>query len=476
MSTSMSPVMRLCRDLQAGNADAVEVMSQTYDRIEAINPQVNALINLVSRDDALKLAVAANTVPVGERGPLHGLPMAAKDAVEIAGLANTWGFPPWADNVAKRDDAMAARLRNAGVIFIGHSNMPELGLGSNTFNPLFGQTLNPYDLSRTPGGSSGGAAVALATGMLPLADGSDMGGSLRNPASFCNVVGFRPSIGRMPPGRGFSWFARLSTTGPMARTVGDTALLFSTMAGPDINDPLTLPEPGTAFLDALVPLDNLEGCRVAYAPRLNGLPVDPAVLSVMQQAADTCTDLGADVVETAPPLDGAMDIFQTLRAASLSVTGRALDRTQPEWRTLAKDTAIWNIEQGYKLSAEDILDAELKRSALYAKFARFMQDYDAVITPAAQVPPFTIDQEWVAEIDGQAMDTYIDWMTVCCAITVTGAPALSVPGGFAPQHLPVGVQWVGGPQRDLHLLRMAHCFEAATLHYQRTPDLFQAPC
>lgn len=468
---TLTPTQTLCRDLQSGATSAEAHMAETYDRIDAINPQVNALVGLLERDAALALAQAADEVPQQQRGPLHGLPMAPKDAVEVEGFATTWGFAPWANNIARRDDALAARMRAAGALFIGRSNMPEFGLGSNTFNNLYGRTLNPYDPTRTPGGSSGGAAVALATGMLDLADGSDLGGSLRNPASFCNVVGFRPSIGRMPLARGFSWLGRMATTGPMARTVADTALLFSVQAGPDISDPLSLPEPGETFLDALKPLANLDGVRIAYAPRLHGLPIDPAVLAVLQQAADACADLGAEVVDAVPPLEDAMDIFQTLRAAGMVATGDALDKQLPDWRTHAKDTAVWNIEKGQRLTASEVFAAEQQRGVLYAAYAAFMQDYDAVLLPAAQVPPFSHEHEWVTEIEGVAMETYLDWMTVCCAITVTGAPAISVPAGFTPDALPVGAQFVGKPRGDLALLRLAHCFEAATEFHRHRPAI-----
>ncbi len=459
----------LCRDLQRGTVSAEDVMRETYRRIAAVNPQVNALVALLPEEAAMALARAADTVPVAERGPLHGLPMAAKDAVEVAGFATSWGFAPWAENIAPRDDSLAARLRAAGALFIGRSNMPEFGLGSNTFNALYGRTLNPYDLTRTPGGSSGGAAVALATGMLPLADGSDMGGSLRNPASFCNVVGLRPSVGRMPHTRGFGWLARLGITGPMARTVADTTLLFSVMAGPDPADPLTLPDPGVTFLDALVAPDTLDGWRIAYAPTLHDLPVDRSVLAVLDKAADTLADLGADVVRDGPDLRDAMDIFQIQRAAGLAATGDALDRSLPDWRTHAKDTAIWNIEKGQALTREQILDAELRRSRLYAQAVAFFEQYDALVLPAAQVPPFPVEVEWIEAIEGQRMDTYIDWMTICCAITVTGFPALSVPGGFTADGLPVGVQMVGKPRGDLALLRLARTFENATEHYRTRP-------
>lgn len=461
--------LTLCRDLQRGTLSACDLMNEVYDRIEQVNPQVNALVALLPREQALQLATNADQTPIAERGPLHGLPMAPKDAVEVQGFATSWGFVPWADNVAQQDDGLAARMRAAGALFIGRSNMPEFGLGSNTFNKLYGRTHNPYDLTRTAGGSSGGAAVALATGMLPLADGSDMGGSLRNPASFCNVVGFRPSIGRMPFTRGFGWFGRLATTGPMARTVADATLLFSVQAGPDPSDPLTLPEPGTDFLDALVPPENLQGLRIAYAPTLHGLPIAPEVMLVLDQAIDVFANLGAEVTTQGPQLERAMDVFQTQRAAGLATLGASLNRTVPDWREHAKDTAIWNIDKGLALSAEEILQSETTRSTLYTHIAEYFSQHDALVLPAAQVAPFPLEQEWVAEINGQQLDSYIDWMTICCAITVTGCPAISVPAGFTEQGLPVGVQIVGKPRGDLALLQIAHAFEAATQHHLTRP-------
>jgi len=449
-------------------------MQETYQRIETINPQVNALVNLLDIDQALQLAKQADATPVAERGPLHGLPMAPKDAVEVAGFATTWGFGPWANSVAAHDDGQAARLRAAGVIFIGHSNMPEFGLGSHTFNSLFGATLNPYDTGKTPGGSSGGAAVALATEILPLADGSDMGGSLRNPASFCNVVGFRPSIGRTPNSRGFAWFGRLATSGPMAKTVADTTLLFSVQAGPDLTDPLTLPESGSVFLDALVAPENLQGSKIAYSPNLHGLPIDEEVSAIIATAADVLSNLGAEVVQTQPDLSQAMDVFQIQRAAGLATLGRSLDQNTPDWKQHAKDTAVWNIEKGQALTAEELLKSELSRSQIYATVAEFFTEYDAMILPAAQVPPFDTSVDWIREINGVSMPTYIDWMTVCCAITVTGLPAISVPGGFTASGLPIGIQIVGKPRGDLELLKLAHCFEQATRHYERKPPICAA--
>lgn len=465
--------LTLCRDLQRGTLSAVELMRNVYARIHALNPQVNALVNLLDEQEALALAAAADRIPIAERGPMHGLPMAPKDAVAVKGFPTTWGFKPFAERIETQDSTLAARMRKAGAIFIGHSNMPEFGLGSNTFNAIFGATLNPYDITKTAGGSSGGAAVALATDMLPLADGSDMGGSLRNPASFCNVVGLRPSIGRTPFSRGYAWYGRLVTTGPMAKTVADTSLLFSILAGPDRSDPLTLPEPGEYFLDALVPAihDVNNPIKVAVSEDLGLLPVDPAVRTVIQNAAATFADLGATVDSAHPNLDGAMEVFQIQRAAGLRTLGRNLDATVANWRDYAKDTALWNIEKGFALTADELLGSELKRSQIYANVAEFFENYDVLVLPAAQVPPFAIDQEWVERIDGQNLDTYIDWMAICCMITVTGLPTLSVPGGFSPAGLPIGVQLVGKPRGDLQLLKIAHWFEQATQFYKQRPRI-----
>ena len=463
----------LCRDLQRGTVSAVDLMRNVYARIEAINPTVNALVNLLDEREALALAAAADQVPIAERGPLHGLPMAPKDAVAVRGFPTTWGFKPFATRIEEQDSALAQRMRDAGALFIGHSNMPEFGLGSNTFNALFGSTLNPYDLGKTAGGSSGGAAVALATDMLPLADGSDMGGSLRNPASFCNVVGLRPSIGRTPMSRGFGWYGRLVTSGPMAKTVADTTLLFSILAGPDASDPLTLPESGEQFLDALVPaqLDNNHPIKVAVSEDLGTLPIDPEVRSVIQNTAKVFSDLGAEVVLDHPNLAGAMEVFQTQRAAGLRTLGRSLDFTLPRWRDDAKDTAIWNIERGFALTPDQLLDSELQRTKIYAEVAEFFQNYDVLALPAAQVPPFSIEQEWVTQIDGVDLDTYIDWMAVCCMITVTGLPTLSIPAGFSSDGLPIGVQLVGKPRGDLALLKIAHWFEQSTQFYTQQPRI-----
>ena len=465
----------LCRDLQQGTVTAEAVMDNVYARIAALNPALNALVSLIPKEQAMTLAAAADAVPIAERGPLHGIPMAPKDAVAVRGFSTSWGYASFADAIEEQDDELARRLREAGAIFIGHSNMPEFGLGSHTFNRLYGHTYNPYNLSKTPGGSSGGAAVALAADLLPLADGSDLGGSLRNPASFCNVVGFRPSIGRMPFNRGFSWYGRMVTTGPMAKNVRDTILLFSVMAGPHASDPLTLEDQGTTFLDALEPMGEAEAqrLRVGISRDLGGLPVDAEVAETVTAAAEVMRRLGAEVVESAPDLNDAMEVFQVQRAAGLRLLSRRLETIDPGWRDTIKDTARWNIEKGLALTADELLTTELKRSALYARVAEYFEHFDALIIPSAQVPPFDSTVDWVNEINGVAMQTYIDWMAVCCMISATGLPSISVPGGFTCDGLPIGVQLVGKPRGDLALLRIAALFEAATKHGERKPDLAQ---
>ena len=470
----LASALDVCRDLQAGRLSAVELMTETYRRINLINPKVNALVNLVDEAEALKEASKADQVPVEKRGVLHGLPMAAKDLIQVRGLPTTMGFKPFENNIALVDDPLVSRLREAGAILIGHSNTPEFGLGSHTFNSLFGKTLNPYDPTKTPGGSSGGAAVSLATEMLMLADGSDMGGSLRNPASFCNVVGLRPSIGRMPKNRGFGWLARLSTTGPMAKTVPDTALLFSVIAGPDHSDPIGLSDPGEVFLDGIVPLDHLKGLKIAYSPSLHGLPIDSQVKTVIGRAANTLMQMGCNVTEDQPDLREAMDVFQVQRAINLRLLGEGLDKSVPNWRQHAKDTALWNIDKGRELTTDEILLAETKRSEIYSEATRFFEKYDALILPAAQVPPFDHQIAWIEEIEGVNLETYIDWMTVCCAITVTGFPAISVPAGFTEEGLPVGVQIVGKPRGDLDLLRLAGAFEQETEYHKIKPNITAA--
>lgn len=449
---------------------ARELMQATYAQINRLNPRLNALVNVIPEEDALRLADAADKrIARGDAGPLEGLPMAPKDAEDVSGLPTTYGFVPWRNRVAKDDSLMVRRLRNAGALCIGKSNMPEFGLGSHTFNNLFGPTFNPWDTTRTPGGSSGGAAVALATGMLPIADGSDMGGSLRNPASFCNVVGFRPSLGRVPDdSRAYGWFSRLDTRGPMGRTVDDVALLLSVQAGPVDVDPLALTESGETF--RLIAERDLKGLRVGWSPDL-GLPVDPAVKAVMNEVPPVLRALGCEIDTHVPDFSGAMDVFNTQRGAQLASLGRSLDVAVPDWRQHAKDTAVWNIDFGLALTGEALLRAEIQRTRIYRRIAAYFETVDALFIPAAQVPPFNASLAWVHEIDGVKLPTYLDWMQVCCVISITGLPAISVPAGCTEEGLPVGVQIVGKPRGDKALLEIARAFESATNLHRRRPPL-----
>ncbi len=330
---------------------------------------------------------------------------------------------------------------------------------------VFGATRNPYDLRRTSGGSSGGAAAALACGMLPLADGTDLGGSLRNPASFCNVVGFRPSPGRVP-----RLNARADDTlgvhGPMARSVGDVAHLLAVMAGPDGRDPCSLPEPGATFLASLE--RDWRGARVAWSERLGRYPVEPAVTRVCNTGRPVLAELGCEVVDDEPNLEGVDELFQTLRAAGYAAThGRDLERH----RSALKDTVVWNIERGLALTADDLARAATIKTALDARVTDFFERYDFLVLPVVQVVPFAVETEWVRAIEGVAMTTYVDWMATCYAISCTGLPAISVPCGFTAEGLPVGLQIVGRRGRDLEVLRLAHAFEQATQFARRRPPI-----
>jgi amidase len=459
----------LAEAIRRREISAVELMRACYAQIEALNPSFNALVNVLPRREAVRLAkIADRQVSSGApTGPLHGLPMAAKDNIDVIGFPTTAGFEPFAGRVARRDSLLAARQRQAGAIFIAKSNMPEFGLGSHTFNRLFGLTRNPWDPARTAGGSSGGAAVALATGMVPLADGSDMGGSLRNPAAFCNVVGLRPSLGRIPDPEACGWFVRLTTHGPLARTVRDAALLLSVQAGPDPADPLSLEAPAGAFAD--LDAAELAGLRIAWSADLGHIPVDPTIAATVEVAAGTFGTLGCSVQPDAPDLRGAMGVFQVLRGAALAMRGRALDLEQPDWRRHAKATAIWNVDQGLALTATDLISAEQQRATLYRTVVQFFARYDALLLPATQVLPFPVDCEWVRSINGIEQTIYIDWMAICCVISVLGLPSISVPGGFTAEGLPIGLQIVGPPRADTRVLQIARAFEAATGFGNRRP-------
>lgn len=445
---------------------AVEVMEAHLAQIEKVNPTVNAIVTL-HPDRALDGAKAADAaIANGEAlGPLHGLPTAVKDLTLTKGMRTTFGSPIYKDNVPDRDAIIVERIKKAGAIIIGKTNTPEFGAGSNTFNPVFGATLNPYDTSKTCGGSSGGAGVSLACRMLPIADGTDLGGSLRNPANFNNVVGLRPSPGRVPGVSPLGW-STLSVPGPMARTVGDLALHLSAIAGPDNRSPISIDQPGSVFA---VPLErDFSGVRIAYMPDLDGLPVDPRVALIIKNCVGVLESLGCVVDEAAPDFSNADEVFKTLRAwGTASVRSELLE----QHRDLIKGTIISEIEAGLKLKASDVGKAEAMRTAYFNRVNSFMNTYEFMVMPVNQVPPFDATTEYPTEINGVQMESYIDWMKSCYYISSLGHPAASVPCGFTPEGLPVGLQIVGRHHDDFGVLQLANAFETATMFGDRLPGV-----
>lgn len=458
----------LSRSIRERKLSAREVMQAHLDQIDRVNPVVNAIPTFVGHEAALALADAADQqVADGEHlGPLHGLPIAHKDTEDTAGMRTTYGSPIFSDHVPARDSLLAERSVRAGALRIGKTNVPEWAAGSHTFNPVFGATLNPYDVTKSCGGSSGGAAVCLATGMLPIADGSDLGGSLRNPGNFNNVVGFRPSSGRVPGWpSGMAWQA-LAVKGPLARNVADTALLFSVLAGPDPRAPFSLDAPGETFR---APLDrDFSGTRVAWSPDLGGLPVDPRVTVALESQRHEFAAIGCEMEEATPDFSGANEGFQTLRAYMFASSHAEHLRNN---RALLKDSVIWNTELGLSLSGPEVGKAELQRSTLYERVRLFLEKYEFLVCPVNQVPPFDVDIPYPTEINGVAMENYIDWMRSAYYITMAGLPAISVPCGFTPEGLPVGVQIVGRARDDFGVLQLAHAFEQATQAGRRRPPV-----
>ena len=457
----------LVRRLHRREVSAREVVTAHLDRIDRVNPTINAIVTLDAEGALAAAAAADDAVARGAQpGPLHGLPIAFKDTHDTAGMRTTYGSPLHAEHVPDADTLIVQRIQDAGAIRIGKTNVPEFAAGSHTFNTLFGATGNPYDPGRSAGGSSGGAAAALAAGLHPIADGSDMGGSLRNPASFCNVVGFRPTPGRVPSYPTDDPWDTLGTSGPMARTVADVALLLSAIAGPDRRSPISLDEPGATYRS---PHDrNLTGLRVAWSPDLGGLPVDDDVRAVLAGAPDVFTALGCEVEEATPDLSEADVVFRTLRANAFELSfGEAFDR-QPE---LFKPALAWNISRGRALTRTDVGRARAAWARTYRAATTFFDTYDVLIAPVSQVAPFPVEWEYPHVVAGQEQESYLDWMRSAYHVTVLGAPAISVPAGFTPAGLPVGLQIVTRPRTDLLTLQVAAAFEAATGHGRVRPDL-----
>jgi amidase len=461
------PATELAHRIRTREVSITEVVTAHLAQIERVNPKVNAIVTLTA-ERALEDARAKDAALArrdAAPGPLFGLPIVHKDLFPTRGIRTTYGSPIYRDHVPDHDALVVERARAAGAVTVGKSNTPEFGAGSQTFNQVFGRTLNPYDPTKTCGGSSGGAAVALACGMVPIADGSDLGGSLRNPASFCNVVGLRPSLGRVPVWPAETAWLSLTAHGPMARTVADAALLLSAMAGPDPRAPIAIAEPGDRFR---APLDrDFTGIRVAWSLR-PGLPIDHRVRAVLASRRAAFADLGCIVEDGEPDLSDAGEIFQVWRAWAFMLKYGHLLETH---RDQLKDTVVWNIEQGLKVTGADLASAEARRTALYHRVRLFMERHEFLVLPVTQVPPYDVTQPYVTEIDGVRLTTYIDWMRACSDITVTGLPAISVPCGFTDDGLPVGIQIVGRHQDDRGVLQLAHAFEQATRVGTRRPAL-----
>ena len=460
------PATELAALVRRREVSARELLEAHLRRIEQVNPALNAVVTL-DADGARAAADAADAaLAAGEAvGPLHGLPVAHKDTHATGGMRTTWGSPLHAQTVPARDELVVARLKAAGAIRVGKTNVPEFAAGSHTFNPVFGATHNPYRHGLSAGGSSGGAAAALAAGLVPLAEGSDMGGSLRNPAAFCNVVGLRPTPGRVPTWPAPMAWSTLSVQGPLGRTVADVALSLSTIAGPDPRAPLSLDGDPAAFAAPLP--ESLDGLRVAWAPDLGGrIAVDPSITAVLASSVRVFEHLGAVVDEDCPRLDGADEVFGTLRAWLFDATYSDLAGRHPDQ---VKESIRWNAEQGAKLSGSDLARAEQEHTRLHERMVAFFDRYDVLLAPTTQVLPFPVEVEYPTEIAGVRLENYLEWMRSCTLLSPTGCPALSVPGGFTDDGLPVGLQIVAAPRAERRLLEVGHAFERATRFGERRP-------
>jgi amidase len=445
-------------DLAAGRISPLELVEAAIARIEAVDPLVNAVpTRCFERARARARALMQGEAPAtAKRGWLGGLPIVVKDLADVEGVRTTYGSPIFAEHVPEQTALHVRRLEANGAIVLGKSNTPEFGAGANTFNEVFGATRNPWSTDLTCGGSSGGAAVALATGMAWLADGTDVAGSLRTPAAFCSVVGLRPSIGRVPLGPGRVRFQTLSVAGPMARDVADVALMLDAMTGTDLDDPLATEPPVEAFAAAVMKPPELG--RVGFSADLGGLvPVHPEVARIAGQAAARLTDLGAAVIENRSPDFGpAREVFEVLRAAHFAYDKAPLLDAE---RERLKPEVVWNIERGLALTADEIGWAERERGLIQARMAAFFREHDLLLSPAAIVPPFNVELRYLESLGDYRFPTYIDWVAVTYAITLAGCPALSLPCGFTASGLPVGLQIVAPPRGEARLLAAARALE-----------------
>jgi amidase len=466
-----TPARKLAQLIRARKLSATEVMKAFIAQTERVNPQVNAIVTFLPEAALAAARKFDKNFRTNKAKPLAGLPIAFKDLLATKGIRTTLGSLVYKDNVPAEDALLVERLTAAGAITLGKTNTPEFGAGSHTFNLVFGATLNPYDRTKTAGGSSGGAAVAVACGMLPFADGSDLAASLRNPGNYCNVVGFRPTPGRVPSFPAANAWDTLPVLGPIARTVDDAAFLFASMAGPSSRAPVSISEPGAVFARPLK--RDFRKVRVAWTRDFGGLPMDPRVTAVLEKQKKVFKDLGCIVEEACPDFSGATEAFETLRAVSFAQRFAPLLKTH---RKLLKDTVIWNVEQGLALDGARIGRAEALRSELFQRMRAFLERYEFLLCPVNQLPPFPAEIEYPTLIDGVRMDNYLDWMKSCYYITITSHPAISVPAGFTAdaQPLPVGLQIVGRYRDDFGVLQLAHAFERETGAWRQRPSIATA--
>ncbi len=461
----------LSRAIRARELSSLELMTAALDRIEALNPAFNAIVALRDREQLLAEAREKDDQAAAGRilGPLHGFPIAVKDLSAVKGLPMTMGSPVLKDFVADADSTFVERLRAAGALFIGKTNTPEFGLGSQTYNPVHGATGNAYDATLTAGGSSGGAAVALALRMLPLADGSDYGGSLRNPAGWNNVYGFRPSFGRVPGDGRDAWLPSMGVAGPMARIPADLALLLSVMAGYDEREPLSILGDGAIFAGALD--SDLRGKRIAWLGDYGGaLPCETGILELCERALKTFESLGC-LVEPARPDMALEDVWRawvTLRHWQVG-TNLLPFYSAPRMRALMKPEAIWEVERGLALSAFDVSAASAVRTRWHQTLLGFFQRYDFFVLPTAQLFPFALETPWPREVAGRRMESYHEWMKCVVPATMSGGPALAAPAGFNNQGLPIGIQIVGRNRAELDCLRLAYAYDKETSWTRRRP-------
>jgi amidase len=460
---------RLAQGYRRRDFSAVEVMAAVLDRIDRLNPSVNAYVTVVG-DQAMEAARAAQQALDAGRpvGPLHGVPVSIKDVTPTKGIRTTWASKLYENHVPDEDSLAVERLKAAGAIIVGKTNTPEFAAGGHTFNSLFGPTRNPWNLALSAGGSSGGAAAAVATGMGPLAEGSDLGGSLRTPAAFCGVVGFRGSPGLVPIYPSAMAWNSMTVQGPIARTVGDVALMLRVLAGPDDRDPMSYDVDTQAFTDA-ARAPAIAGARIAWTPDLNGLiPVDPEIVAVAGESVHLLRSLGATVDEACPSFAELDDIVRGTRGvAMVGAHAAKLER----WRDQMQSGLVWNIEQGLALTPQDIARAEIARTTLWHRVRAFMTRYDFMILPGTAVAPFPVEIDYPTEIAGRTLGNYMEWFYLTYAISVTALPVICVPCGFTKSGLPVGLQIVGRRRQEARLLAAAAAFEQACPWSQWRPPV-----